>query len=263
MEVEVAVYAHQKDGLLIAVGNVVLACGFTLLRQRMANTPNGVELWLRLRGEQGRLLELEDRLSSHPLITGFEANHNPVPAGTPAVAPRSVPASGASATHRSTPALAPSQKRVSAGTPATEVVEAVLPSLAKTYPKIFPKLLELQDRISPEQLPSSLKYIGARVGSWVYKRDYALGGKLDLSSAMRQIALPAVKTLLPAEARDYAIHVKNNPFCLPGSRCRNGDFFCGFLQGLLHESGASSRVIVREVKCRSEGANECVFEIVD
>lgn len=262
MEVEVAVYSHQKDGLLMAMGSVVIACGFTLLRQRMATTPNGVELWLRLKGEQGRLLELEDRLSSHPLVTSFEANHNPAAASASAITPKSAPSHAAPIARKASPAAAPSQKRT-VNTPATDVVEAVLPSLAKNYPRIFPQLLDLQGKIASEQWQASLKYIGVRVGSWVYKRDYALGGQLDLLSAMRQIALPAVKTLLPAEAKDYAIHLKNNPFCMPGSRCRNGDFFCGFLQGILHEAGASSRVVVREVKCRSEGEHECVFEIVD
>ncbi|WP_105103544.1 hypothetical protein [Microbulbifer pacificus] len=259
MEVEVTVYSYQKDGLLIAMGNVVIACGFTLLRQRMANTPNGVELWLRLKGEQGRLLELEDRLSSHPLVTHFEANHAPSTAA-PVAAPQRPQAAPAA---RKAPTAPPPQKRASATTPATEIVEAILPSLARSYPKIFPQLLDLQQQIPSDRWGASLKYVGTRVGAWVYKRDYALGGQLDLLSAVRQIALPAVKTLLPAETRDYAIHVKNNPFCMPGTRCRNGEFFCGFLQGLLHEAGASSRVVVREVKCRSEGEHECVFEIVD
>ena len=275
MEVEVTVYSDRKDGLLRAMGTVVIGCGFTLLRQRMLPTPNGIELWLNLKGEQGRLLELEDQLSSHPLVTGFEANHLPTAsAHTPAARPTgalSHTTPGNTQAYRKAGSTPPSPKITSTGNgkrntvavPATDIIEAALPSLARSYPRIFPQLLDLRDQIAEDQWGVSLKFIGIRVGAWVYKRDYALGGQLDLKSAMRHIALPAMKTLLPTEAHDYAIHVKNNPFCMPGSRCRNGEFFCGFLQGLLQDAGGSGRVVVREIECRSEGQKECVFEVVD
>ncbi|MCQ3828303.1 hypothetical protein HXX02_02480 [Microbulbifer elongatus] len=269
MDIEVTVFSDIKDGLLREMGSVVIACGFTLHRQRMMSTPTGVQLWLKLSGDKGRLLELEDQLSSHPLVTGFEADHSPSVQANPVTSPGLQ--QGHSATARRAPAATPRsaqtaakpRKKPAASTPDISIVEPVLPKLAKSYPKIFPQLLELQQQVSDAQWGPSLKFIGVRVGAWVYKRDYALGGQLDLKSALRQIAQPALRALLPAETHDFAVHVKNNPFCLPGSHCRNGDFFCGFLQGLLHESGASSRVVVREVQCRSEGASECVFEVVD
>lgn len=272
MEVEVTVYSDRKDGLLRAVGTVVIGCGFSLLRQRMVSTPNGIELWLNLKGDLGRLLDLEDQLSSHPLVTGFEANHLPTTSSNaPAARPLGAAAhafSGSAPGNRKAPSTSPPpkvapSKRNAVAVPATDVIEGALPSLARSYPRIFPQLLDLRDQIPEEQWGASLKFIGIRVGAWVYKRDYALGGQLDLKSAMRHIALPAMKTLLPTEARDYAIHVKNNPFCMPGTRCRNGEFFCGFLQGLLQDAGGGSRVVVREIECRSEGQRECVFEVMD
>ncbi|MFD1215418.1 4-vinyl reductase [Microbulbifer celer] len=262
MDVEVTVFSDKKDGLLREMGVVVIECGFTLHRQRMMSSPNGVELWLKLSGEQGRLLELEDRLSSHPLVNGFEANHLLTDSTQPPRPARPVPSTTAAGRRPAAPTARP-RRRPSSAAPAIDIIEPVLPRLAKSYPKIFPQLLDLQDQVHEDQWGPSLKFIGVRVGAWVYKRDYALGGQLDLKSAMRQIALPAMRSLLPTETRDFAIYIKNNPFCLPGTQCRNGDFFCGFLQGLLHEAGASSRVVVREVQCRSEGAQECVFEVAD
>jgi predicted hydrocarbon binding protein len=146
--------------------------------------------------------------------------------------------------------------------PAVGQVEAELPSLAKEYPRIFPRLLSMQGKLPDGQRSVSMEFAGRRVGVWVFKRDYALGGKLDLNSALKQIAIPALRNLLSADIKDNSVRIKNNPLCMPGSRCRNGDFFCGFLQGILQESGVEGQVTVRETFCRSDGAEDCVFEIV-
>ncbi|WP_346839103.1 hypothetical protein [Microbulbifer sp. SAOS-129_SWC] len=259
MEVEFTILSDRREGLLRELGNVIIQSGFSLLRQRMSTVDVGVQLWLRVSGREDRLLELEERLGSHRLVLSFESEHQ-VTSGKPKAAPAPRPAAAAKR-----PAQGAGSNLRSGGTagPAVGQVEAELPGLAKEYPRIFPRLLGLQGKLPDGQKSSSMEFAGRRVGSWVYKRDYALGGKLDLSSALKQIALPALRNILSADLKENSVRVKNNPLCMPGSRCRNGEFFCGFLHGLLDESGVGGQITVREIYCRSDGAEDCVFEVVN
>lgn len=258
MEVEFTVLSDRREGLLRGLGNVIIQSGFTLLRQRMSTVETGIQLWLRVSGREERLLELEERLGTHPMVLSFESEHQvsphtaqpsrsatgPVVAKRPPHAASNLPAGGNSG-------------------PAVGQVEAELPGLAREYPRIFPRLLGLREKLPDGQKAASMEFAGRRVGSWVYKRDYALGGRLDLSSALKQIALPALRNLLSTDLKENSLRIKNNPLCMPGSHCRNGDFFSGFLRGMLDESGVGGQVTVREIYCRSEGAEDCVFEVVN
>ncbi|MBB3061867.1 hypothetical protein [Microbulbifer rhizosphaerae] len=254
MEVEFTVLSDRREGLLRELGNLIIQSGFSLLRQRMSILDGGVELWLRVTGREERLLELEERLGSHPMVLSFESEHQVAsnsPSITPApIRPRRVP-------HP----MGRSLKDGICSTPAVGQVEAELPALAKEYPSIFPRLLSMRDKLPDGQKGASMEFAGRRVGVWVCKRDYPLRGRLDLGSALKQIALPALRNLLSADLKGHSLRIKNNPLCMPGSRCRNGDFFCGFLQGILQESGVEGQVTVREVYCRSDGAEDCIFEV--
>ena len=55
-------------------------------------------------------------------------------------------------------------------------IEALLPLLAHDYPNIFVPLLALERELKPDQREPALRYVGQRVGAWVYTRDFALGG---------------------------------------------------------------------------------------
>jgi len=261
MEVEFTILSDRREGLLRELGNVIIQSGYSLLRQRMSTVDSGVQLWLRVSGRDDRLLELEERLGTHPMVLSFECEHQvssdgPKVAAVPA--PRPAPAA-----KRPGQGVGSNLRSGGAAGPAVGQIEAELPGLAKEYPRIFPRLLNMQGKLPNGQKSSSMEFAGRRVGTWVYKRDYALGGKLDLSSALKQIALPALRNLLSTDMKENSLRVKNNPLCMPGSRCRNGDFFCGFLHGLLSESGVGGQLTVREIYCRSDGAEDCVFEIVN
>lgn len=262
MEVEFTVLSDRREGLLRELGGIIIQSGFSLLRQRMSATDAGVQLWLRVGGSEDRLLELEERLSSHPLVLSFESEHQ-ISAGVAASAPATpVPA-------RSAPPKQPFRgvsgilQSASTGGPAVGQIEVELSGLAKEYPRVFPRLLSILDKLPEGQKTSSMEFAGRRVGAWAYKRDYALGGKLGLSGALKQIALPALRSMLPTDLKENSLRVKNNPLCMPGSRCRNGDFICGFLKGLLEEAGVGGRVTIREIYCRSDGSESCVFEVVN
>ncbi|MCW8124965.1 V4R domain-containing protein [Microbulbifer halophilus] len=258
MEVEFTVLSDRREGLLRGLGNVIIQSGFTLLRQRMSTLETGIQLWLRVSGREERLLELEERLGTHPMVLSFESEHQVSPHSTQPSRSVAGPASA-----RRPPRVASNLPAGGSSGPAVGQVEAELPGLAREYPRIFPRLLGLREKLPDGQKAASMEFAGRRVGSWVYKRDYALGGRLDLPSALKQIALPALRNLLSTDLKENSLRIKNNPLCMPGSHCRAGDFFSGFLRGVLDESGVGGQVTVREIYCRSEGAEDCVFEIVN
>ena len=74
VDVEFRVVADRRDGLLLALGQTVIAAGFTLLRQRMVNREEGVVLTMVVRGPENGLLMLEERLCTHHLVNSFEAS---------------------------------------------------------------------------------------------------------------------------------------------------------------------------------------------
>jgi len=255
VDVEFRVVSDRREGLLLALGQVVLASGFTLLRQRMASGPEGVALTMLVRGSPNNLLQLEENLGTHPLVRSFESVQGAggqllgSPAAAPA--PAAVPA----------PQPAPVTPAVAA-TPDNRRIEALLPQLARDYPNIFMHLHALDHELAPEQRESSLRYIGQRVGAWVYKRDFALGGTLALADAVRHIAQPALRQIVQAEVRGDELHVANSPFPHRGHAGNCCHFLRGMLGGLLANTHGGDRVQVVERRCRNTGAETCCFEFL-
>lgn len=257
VDVEFRVVADRRDGLLLALGQTVIAAGFTLLRQRMVNSEEGVVLTMVVRGPENGLLMLEERLGTHHLVNSFEASPvdasvaNTVSAPAPAAAPRS--------NGGSTPKPA-SASDDAATAMDTRRVESLLPQLARDYPNIFIQLLALEHDLPPPQREATLRYIGQRVGTWVYKRDYSLGGHLALADAVRHIALPAMRQLVQAELHEDTLRVKNSPFCHRGEHGASCHFLRGMLGGLLGGPHGTEGVRVVESHCRNTGAETCCFE---
>ncbi|MFC3550780.1 hypothetical protein ACFOLC_07075 [Lysobacter cavernae] len=249
MDVEFRVVADRREGLLLALGQTVIACDFTLLRQRMLSSNEGVVLTMLVRGPDSGLLQLEERLGTHPLVRSFEAA--PVLDGPAArlaeSPPRSTPTT--TATHAAAPSPADSRR-----------IETLLPQLARDYPNIFIPLLVLEHDLTPEQREPTLHYIGQRVGAWVYKRDFALGGHLALGDAVRHIALPAMRQIVQAELHGEALAVKNSPFCHRGTHGACCHFLRGLLGGLLGGPHGTQGLRVIEHQCRNAGADSCSFE---
>ena len=255
MDVEFRVTSDRREGLLLALGQVVIACGFSLVRQRMVAATEGVVLTMLVRGHEDRLLQLEENLGTHPMVRSYESARDeaahttfaaapPAPAPAPAVAPAAAPS----------PDTAPMQP---ADNPR---IEALLPQLAREYPHVFLLVRALEHELAPEQREPAMRYIGHRVGAWVYKRDFALGGRLALADAVRHIALPAMRQLVKADVQGDVLLVANSPFCQrqpPGPCCH---FFRGMLVGLLAETHGGEQLKVVEARCRNTGADACAFE---
>ncbi|MGO1003796.1 V4R domain-containing protein [Lysobacter sp. CA196] len=262
VDVEFRVVSDRRDGLLLALGQVVIANGFTLLRQRMLNSEEGVVLSMVVRGPSESLLMLEERLGTHHLVQSFEAS--PYEAGNPSPAPASVPRNNGSSTVPTPlpPSAAPAAPPSPSSAPPidTQRVETLLPQLARNYPNILLQLVALERELPPAQREATLRYIGQRVGAWVYKRDFALGGQLPLADSVRRIALPAMRQLVQAELHDDILKIRNSPFCHRGDSGECCHFLRGMLGGLLEGQHGADGVRVVESQCRNTGAEACRFE---
>ncbi|WP_031373631.1 V4R domain-containing protein [Lysobacter antibioticus] len=262
VDVEFRVVSDRRDGLLLALGQVVIANGFTLLRQRMLNSEEGVVLSMVVRGPAESLLMLEERLGTHHLVQSFEAS--PYEGASAAPAPTPVPRNNGSATAPTSvpPSAAPAPAASPSSAPPidTQRVETLLPQLARNYPNILLQLVALERELPPAQREATLRYIGQRVGAWVYKRDFALGGQLPLADSVRRIALPAMRQLVQAELHDDILKIRNSPFCHRGDSGECCHFLRGMLGGLLEGQHGADGVRVIESQCRNTGAEACRFE---
>ncbi|GLQ97245.1 hypothetical protein [Dyella mobilis] len=72
IELEVQALSVTREGLLIDVGRVVVASGFTLLRQRLVQDPNGVLVTLVVRGPERKQRVLEAALDAHERLISFQ-----------------------------------------------------------------------------------------------------------------------------------------------------------------------------------------------
>ena len=254
VDVEFRVLAERREGLLLALGQVVIAKGFTLLRHRIATEADGVVLTMVVRGAANALLELEEHLGTHPLVRSFEASAN---------------APGAVTTNASPiPAPTPAPPNADEPTPGTGTVdhkraERLLPQLARSYPNLFLFVHALDHELDAAQREPTLRYIGQRVGAWVYKRDFALGAQLTLAQAIRHIALPAMRQVVQAELLGESIEITDSPFPHRGQRGACCHFLGGMLDGLLRTTQSGDAVRVTETRCRNTGAAACRFEFRD
>ncbi|GLQ45007.1 hypothetical protein GCM10007862_00580 [Dyella lipolytica] len=251
IELEVKILSDRREGLLVELGRLVVASGFTLQRQRVYQDSHGAWLVMITRGSPEARLALEEQLATHNRVLSFEASLVEEGGATFAAAPpASTPRAPFPASSISTNHAAPDVRRV----------ESMLPQMARDYPKIFPWLLAMEHEVAAEAREASLLLAGRRTGLWVFKRDYEIGGKLGLPDTIKRIALPAMRTLVTVDQRDRQLFIQNSPLCSPGGRsgCK---FFSGYLEGMLGASMAPQTVFVRNLHCRSSGVGDCALEI--
>lgn len=243
IDVEFRITAERREGLLLELGRIVMNCGYTLLRPRTAANGEGVLLTLAVRGPERNLSTLSERLSTHPLAQSFES----AVLGEKASAAPAAPAQKTRQAARADEAYA-------------REVEALLPELARHFPKVLPLVVGFEREIPPEHLEEASRYAGARLGAWMFKRDYAFGARMNLADSIKQIALPAMRSLRSCELVDSALIIKDSPFC--GTGLHHGTschFLRGCLEGLLNEPGHLGKFDVEETACRNLGAARCTF----
>jgi predicted hydrocarbon binding protein len=256
IELELKIASDHRDGLLIAMGEVLIANRFALLRHRRTNTGDGVLMSLIVQGPEANQLQLEEQLGTHWMVKGFEAGpHDPGAVAAPLAT--AIPQAQAQ------PGLPAEAQAAGGGRGALEQkrVEALLPQMAREYPQIFGLVMGLDRFLEPSQREATLRYVGTRVGAWVYKRDFALGAPLPLSGAIKHIALPAMRQLMATDAEGDVLSTAGSPFCVPehpvsAPQCH---FLRGFLEGTLNGSGHLGHVRVSETACRANGDEACKF----
>lgn len=74
IELELQALSLSREGLLMDVGRVAVACGFALVRQRLADDPHGVLLTMIVRGPERKQRALETALDAHERIVSFEVS---------------------------------------------------------------------------------------------------------------------------------------------------------------------------------------------
>jgi len=244
VDVEFRVVSDRREGLLLALGQAVIAHGFALLRQRMAGGEDGVVLTMLVRGPQKSLATLEECVATHPLVTNFEATR---PGNE---APEEHPHLRAIATPRCTGTSPCDSHRI----------EALVPQLTRDYPNLFVPLLELERDLPDDQREQALRQLGERIGAWVQARDFAPVAALSLCEAVRRVALPAMRQIVQAQLHGDALHVSDSPFCHRGDHGACCHFLRGMLGGLLGGAHGAQALHVVETHCRNDGADICSFE---
>jgi hypothetical protein len=74
IELELQALSLSREGLLIDIGRVAAACGFALVRQRLADDTHGVLLTMIVRGPERKQRALEAALDAHERIVSFEVS---------------------------------------------------------------------------------------------------------------------------------------------------------------------------------------------
>ena len=72
IELEIQALSERREGLLIEVGRMVVANGFTLQRQRLVQDPHGILLTIVVRGPPRKKRALEAALEAYDRITSFD-----------------------------------------------------------------------------------------------------------------------------------------------------------------------------------------------
>lgn len=141
-------------------------------------------------------------------------------------------------------------------------VDKLLRGLEYDYPRIVPQLLAMDRAVAEAARESSLALAGRRIGEWVFEREYALDGGLDLRDAIERIGVPALRALAEVDLQGAQLHIQDSALCAEHghSGC---SFFSGFLEGLLGAAIAPGSLSIFPVCCRSYGADECVLAISD
>jgi hypothetical protein len=72
IELEIQALSERREGLLMEVGRLVLASGFSLQRQRLVQDPHGILLTMVVRGPPRKKRALAAALDAHERIISFE-----------------------------------------------------------------------------------------------------------------------------------------------------------------------------------------------
>jgi hypothetical protein len=141
VDVEFRIIASRREGLLIGLGQLIIANGFHLLRHRLGTTVDGVVLSMTVRGPENGLLQLEEHVGTHAMVLSFEAwpaETGPAAAASRvAVEPTPATPPAPAAAPRAAPQAGPAAQPAPVAPIDHDRVERLLPQLARSYPNFF------------------------------------------------------------------------------------------------------------------------------
>lgn len=246
LDMELKLAVARKDGLMLTVGRYLSDNGFSVVKQQFDQAGGGVLLVV-VRGAEAGLPGLFEALGNSEHIASFESRRID---GDQSLKP---PAATSTASPSKSAAASPAPMRAAD-------IERQLPLLAHDFPVVLPRLLTME-RLMPEaQRADTLRAIGRRLGAWIYKRDYALGGRLSPEMMNKRIALPALEQITTAKLVGNNFVVDASPFSLTPDATPKCHFFCGYLEGILSEANGGRPFVVQETLCRANGHSSCMFE---
>jgi predicted hydrocarbon binding protein len=251
-EFDLIVACEQRHGLVFELATLLMGAGFRMLTQHaLDNTPTSAVFALRVRGNSTGVGELQKRLQGAKFIQRVEFAHTQkqMPSGN-------TPTSNfANAAPSLSAAPAP---RVLAVDQVS--VEQVLPKIATSYPNFFPMLERVLVALPANTRADTAFAIGVRVGAWVFKRDFALGARLEMQEFVRRVIPAASKAMLEVQSEGLLLSTAKSPFAKTADspQCQ---FFSGFFSGLACEAKNLGNVQFEETQCRAMGAPRCVFKL--
>lgn len=244
LDMELKLTVARKDGLMLTVGRFLSDNGFSIVKQQF-DQGSGVLLVL-VRGAEAGLPGLFEALGNSEHIASFESHRidGDKPVKPPAAATTASPSKAA-------PANSPMREAD---------IERQLPLLAHDFPVVLPRLLTMERLMPESQRADTLRAIGRRLGAWIYKRDYSLGGRLSADNMNKRIALPALEQITTAKLVGNNFVLDASPFSLTPDAAPKCHFFCGYLEGVLSEANGGRPLVVQETLCRANGHSSCMFE---
>lgn len=246
LDMELKLAVARKDGLMLTVGRFLSENGFSVVKQQFDQAGGGVLLVV-VRGAEVGLPGLFEALGNSEHIASFESSR--IEVGQPVKPPAAT--TTASPSRAASPSPAPMREAD---------IERQLPLLAHDFPVVLPRLLTMERLMPESQRAETLRAIGRRLGAWIYKRDYALGGRLSAEMMSKRIALPALEQITTAKLVGNNFVLDASPFSLTPHAAPRCHFFCGYLEGVLSEANGGRPLVVQETLCRANGHSSCMFE---
>ncbi|MEJ1097412.1 MULTISPECIES: hypothetical protein [unclassified Pseudoxanthomonas] len=137
MEIELKIVSDHRDGLLITLGEVLIANRYALLRPPSRQHRHRCGDVIVVQGPEANLLQLEEQLGTHWMVKSFEAS----PCDARAASSLAVSEPAASSAIPALPPVAAEQTNVAAegtdgrhGLVDQKRIEALLPQVARDYP---------------------------------------------------------------------------------------------------------------------------------
>jgi predicted hydrocarbon binding protein len=247
-EIEIIVACEPRGGLVFELATLLNATGFKMVEQHcIENSPTSATYTVKARGPSASISALQSKFQTAPFVQRFEL---------------SVAGKKLAAGNTVTPAQAKPVVRTNVSANAGPVdqagLDANLPKIAASYPKVIPLLENFFNALSPESKPATMRATGMRVGAWVYKRDFALGARMEMADFLRRVAVPAGKALVDVETDGSNLYLRKSPFAKPSDRSQC-QFFAGFFSSLASEAKNLGDVHFEETQCCAMGADRCVL----